>query len=101
MPCAGPLQTEELKKNTFFVPTLNEALSIRKKIESLLNAEYPRDKLEIFIASDASVDDTHTIVESFANDGVILKIAENNLGKNSIINQLKLHPCPDFKSCIQ
>lgn len=50
----------------------NEADSIGAKLENILSLDYPREKLEIIIASDGSNDDTEPIVERYAGDGVRL-----------------------------
>src|SRR5262245_4794600 len=49
------------------VTVRNEAANIRQKIEDLLALDYPADRLEILVASDASTDATHAIVASFTD----------------------------------
>jgi len=44
------------------VPAYNEAARIRSTIESLLAIDYPADRRQIVIVSDASTDDTDRIV---------------------------------------
>ena len=47
----------------------NEADKIRRKIEHTLALDYPRERLEILVASDASDDGTDDIVNEFAGRG--------------------------------
>jgi len=54
------------------VPAYNEDRQIRGLIESLLALDYPRDRLQILIVSDASSDDTDAIVTEYADRGVEL-----------------------------
>ena len=50
----------------------NEARGIRHKLDNLLSLDYPRDRLEILVASDGSVDGTDEIVSSYADRGIRL-----------------------------
>jgi glycosyltransferase involved in cell wall biosynthesis len=64
------------------IPAHNEGMSIREKILNTLQVDYPRDKLEIIIASDGSKDDTVGIARSFAKDGVQLLELKEAHGKH-------------------
>lgn len=54
------------------VPAYNEARAIRRTIESLLALDYPADRRQILIVSDASEDETDAIVGEYADRGVEL-----------------------------
>ncbi len=54
------------------VPAYNEARQVRELIGSLLAIEYPRDRLQILIISDASSDGTDEIVQEYADRGIDL-----------------------------
>src|SRR5271168_3307269 len=45
---------------------------IRQKLESVLSLDYPRELMEVMVASDGSTDSTESIVEEFAPRGVRL-----------------------------
>lgn len=60
----------------------NEELCIREKLENSLALDYPRDKLEILVASDASTDRTNEIVAEFAEQGVRLNAVPERRGKS-------------------
>ncbi|HBY96457.1 MAG TPA: hypothetical protein DEP84_21355 [Chloroflexi bacterium] len=50
----------------------NEAGTIQARVENILALDYPRDRLEVVIASDGSNDGTDTIVRSYAEPGIRL-----------------------------
>ena len=68
-------------KVSFIITAYNEEKRIREKIEGTLNQDYPKDKLEIIIASDCSDDRTDGIVKSYKLSGVRLVIATERRGK--------------------
>ena len=59
----------------------NEEARIGEKLDNTLQIDYPRDMLEIIVASDFSTDRTDTIVESYAKNGVRLVRADEHKGK--------------------
>lgn len=59
----------------------NEASSISRKLLNCLELDYPKDKLEVLVASDGSDDGTVEIVRSFAGKGVQLIEIPNRRGK--------------------
>jgi len=67
------------------VPAFNEAGHIGKTIESLLQVEYPRDKLDIIIVDDGSTDETLSIAEGYAQQG-IRAFSKENGGKGAALN---------------
>jgi len=72
---------------TFLITSYNEEGSIRQKLENTLNLDYPKDKLEIIVASDGSTDKTDEIVKEFKDKGVILHRVEGRVGKTETQNQ--------------
>lgn len=53
-----------LPRVSLIVTVFNESRRIRAKIANCLELEYPKDRLEIIFASDASTDDTDEIVKA-------------------------------------
>jgi cellulose synthase/poly-beta-1,6-N-acetylglucosamine synthase-like glycosyltransferase len=51
---------------TLIVPAYNEEPVIRRRLENLLELDYPAEKLEIVVSSDGSEDGTDAIVEEVA-----------------------------------
>lgn len=66
---------------TLIVTAHNEASRIRRKLENCLELDYPPERLEILVASDASTDGTDAVVGEFAGRGVRLVRAEERKGK--------------------
>jgi cellulose synthase/poly-beta-1,6-N-acetylglucosamine synthase-like glycosyltransferase len=69
-----------------FVTANDEASVIEAKITNCLSLDYPRDRLEILVASDGSVDGTNEIVGAFAPHGVRLLAFPTRRGKIAAIN---------------
>lgn len=51
---------------TVIIPAYNEGSMVLKSIESIVNAAYPRDRLELFVVDDGSRDDTWKYIEQAA-----------------------------------
>ncbi|MCP4267535.1 MAG: glycosyltransferase [Candidatus Brocadiaceae bacterium] len=68
---------------SFIITAYNEEKRIKEKIEGALKQEYPRNKLDIIIASDCSNDRTDEIVKSYESQGVRLVRATERLGKEA------------------
>jgi cellulose synthase/poly-beta-1,6-N-acetylglucosamine synthase-like glycosyltransferase len=71
---------------TVTVPVYNAATSIRSTLEQLTRVDYPRDRLQIIVLSDASTDGTDDIVRDFASRGVELLRAAERRGKTAAEN---------------
>lgn len=71
----------ELPKLSLIIAAHNEEVLIREKLENALQINYPKDRLEIIVASDFSTDITDSIVESYADKGVRLVRADERKGK--------------------
>lgn len=66
---------------SLIITARNEEKCIRAKLVNSLSLDYPREKLEIIVASDASTDRTDQIVQSFSDLGVILHREDRHYGK--------------------
>ncbi len=71
---------------SILITAFNEESSIRAKLENTLQIDYPKDKLEIVVASDGSTDRTDEIVEAFRERGVTLFRQEGRVGKTETQN---------------
>jgi cellulose synthase/poly-beta-1,6-N-acetylglucosamine synthase-like glycosyltransferase len=67
-----PRRAPILPAVTLIVPAHNEEGVIERKLENVLGLDYPRDQLEVVVASDDSRDATHDIVAGFEPRGVRL-----------------------------
>lgn len=68
------------------IPAYNEERAIRRTIESLLALDYPTDRRQILIVSDASTDRTDAIVREYADRGVELLRMPERAGKTASEN---------------
>lgn len=73
----------ELPSVSFIITAYNEDARIKQKIDNSIPQDYPKDKLEIIIASDCSSDKTDEIVKSFKDKGVKLVRAPERKGKEN------------------
>lgn len=76
-----PASPVELPSVTLIVTAHNEEKRIAEKLQNTLQIDYPADKLEVIVASDASSDGTEAIVKGYAAQGVRLVRANERKGK--------------------
>jgi len=67
-----PRRADIVPSVSLIVPAYNEEDVIERKLENVLELDYPPERLEIVVTSDASTDATHEIVARFAARGVRL-----------------------------
>ncbi|MFH1171022.1 MAG: glycosyltransferase [bacterium] len=72
---------------SLIIPTYNESIVIRKKIENVRSLVYPKRFLEVFIADSGSTDGTSAIVSTFAPDFRLITSSERG-GKAKAINDI-------------
>jgi cellulose synthase/poly-beta-1,6-N-acetylglucosamine synthase-like glycosyltransferase len=85
---AQPHKYEELTvppSVSIVISAYNEAKSIAAKLDNILLLEYPRDRLEVIIASDGSTDGTDAIVEQYKEYDVKL-LSLPRQGKAAALN---------------
>jgi cellulose synthase/poly-beta-1,6-N-acetylglucosamine synthase-like glycosyltransferase len=71
---------------TLTIPAYNEEASIRVTLDSLIALDYPADRRQILVVSDASTDSTDDIVRSYAPKGVELLRMPERGGKTAAEN---------------
>ena len=83
-------EAENLPLLSILIAAYNEAGVIESKVRSLLGSEYPPDRVEILVGSDASTDGTSEIIQRLEeqHDRLEAVIFENRTGKPGIINHL-------------
>ena len=67
------------------LPVRNGEVWVRRKLKSVLNLDYPRELVEVFVISNGSTDRTDAIVEEFQSRGVQL-IRFPQAGKAEALN---------------
>jgi len=71
---------------TVIITAYNEERVLAAKLENTLALDYPRELLEIIVASDCSIDRTDEIARTFAARGVRLHRQPQRLGKTAAQN---------------
>ncbi|HEY0427340.1 MAG TPA: glycosyltransferase family 2 protein [Pyrinomonadaceae bacterium] len=87
---ARPLEVKKAEfapTATILITAYNEEKAIRAKLENTLLIDYPKEKLEILVASDGSTDNTDKIVGEFSARGVRLFRQDGRMGKTFTQNK--------------
>jgi cellulose synthase/poly-beta-1,6-N-acetylglucosamine synthase-like glycosyltransferase len=69
-----------LPRISLIIPARNEALVIKKTLESILASEYPCDRLEVIVVNDGSTDKTATIVNEIVRVDTRVKLINIPVG---------------------
>jgi cellulose synthase/poly-beta-1,6-N-acetylglucosamine synthase-like glycosyltransferase len=92
-----PIHREEITPAvTLLISAYNEARVIGSKLENALALEYPSERLEIIVVSDASTDGTDAIVELLAERGVKLLRMSERRGKTMGLNAAMRQACGEI-----
>jgi len=83
---AAALADHEMPHATLLIAAHNEERWIRARLQNALAQDYPRDKLEILVASDGSRDATVEIVRQFAEPEVRVLDFPENRGKSTMLS---------------
>lgn len=75
---------------SILIAAFNEEGVIEEKLNSIANLNYPKDKIEVLVGSDASNDRTNEIVKQYEQKYPFIKLVAYNerRGKPSVINDL-------------
>ncbi len=71
---------------SLIISCFNEEDVLREKLENSFALEYPQDKFEICVVSDASSDRTDEIAKEYSEKGVRLIRVEGRVGKTACLN---------------
>lgn len=71
---------------SIIVPCWNEEKTVTKTINSLLNLDYPKNKLKIMVVDDGSKDNTWEAVQRYKNNKQIELLKKENGGKYTALN---------------
>ena len=88
-------KTTTLKKYpgvTIIIPAFNEEKTLAGTVDSVLNLDYPKDKLNIIIVDDGSTDKTFEVGKKYAEQPNVEFYTKKNGGKHSAMN-LALDKC--------
>ncbi len=84
------LENSQIPKVTIIMSLFNEESVIAQKLDSILNSDYPLEKIQIIIGSDNSTDQTNKIVSDYALKFNIIDftVFEERQGKSNVINRM-------------
>lgn len=86
----APHREEYLPQVSVIVCTYNESVTIERRIQNLVESDYPREKLEIIIVDSNSADKTadlvETIIPKYPDNDIKLIQEDERKGKVSAIN---------------
>lgn len=81
-----PVVNDELPSISLLIAAHNEQVVIRQRIQNALALQYPRERIEVLIASDGSSDQTNEIVQEYKSQGVRLLNYPQRRGKAMVLN---------------
>lgn len=93
-------ELESYPSVSVIVPCFNEEKSVEKTINSLLNLDYPKDKLQIIIVNDGSKDKTQEVIQQFTGIPNVKIFHKENGGKYTALNLGLKHINTEFFSCL-
>lgn len=96
----GKIKLANYPAVTIIVPCWNEENTIYKTVNSLLNMNYPQDKLHIFLIDDGSTDNTWEVIKTFQNYPNIQTFHKENGGKHTALNLGIDNLKTDFIGCL-
>jgi cellulose synthase/poly-beta-1,6-N-acetylglucosamine synthase-like glycosyltransferase len=82
----GSIELEKYPGVTIIVPCYNEEKTIVETVNSLLDLDYPKDKLQIIVVDDGSKDNTWSIIQDFTKNENIRVFKKSNGGKYTALN---------------
>lgn len=85
---------------TIIVPCWNEEKTVSATVHSLLNLDYPKDKLKIIIVDDGSTDNTWQVIQKFKNKKQIEIYHKENGGKHTALNFALERITSDLVGCL-
>jgi len=87
----SPLDDHDLPSVSLLISAYNEEAGIEERLQNALALDYPKDRLEIVIASDGSTDRTAAIVRQYEDRGVRLLNYPVRRGKATVLNESMKH----------
>jgi len=93
---------EQLDDSSFYppvsiiIPVYNEEKILEKKVRNTLALEYPEDKFEVIVVSDASTDRTNDIIQQIRDERIKFYNLPERKGKAGALNRALLEACNEI-----
>lgn len=91
---------EEWPSVTVAIPAYNEEDTLEVTIDSVLETEYPGEKLEVIVVNDGSTDRTEEVARKYDERGDITLINQENQGKGAALNNALEHASGELFACV-
>lgn len=85
---------------TIIVPAWNEERTLAGTLDSLLNLDYPRERLHIFIVDDGSTDRTYEVAKKYEDPPHVRVFTKPNGGKHTAMNLGISMSSSEFIGCL-
>lgn len=86
-----PTEIKYFPKISVIIPIWNEGSAhgerLKKTVDSLLNCDYPKDKLEIIIVDDGSTDNSLELAKEYEKHGITVLSHDISKGKTHAVNK--------------
>jgi hypothetical protein len=82
----GKVKLQNYPPVTIIVPCWNEETTIDKTVKSILDLNYPKDKLQVFLIDDGSTDNTWQALQKYQNTPNFKIFQKENGGKHTALN---------------
>lgn len=79
---------QELPQVAVMLPAHNEEAVLSRRIENLLNLDYPDDRLQVVVGLDGCTDGSVAVAANYAGRGVLLVERAERSGKTSLLNEM-------------
>lgn len=96
----GRVKLHKYPSVTIIVPCWNEESTIYKTIRSLLDLNYPKGKVKIFLVDDGSTDGTWNLIKKFTKYSNIKVFHKENGGKYTALNLGLEYVETNFLGCL-
>lgn len=91
---------DKLPSVSILVPCWNEGSTLIATVESILNLNYPKEKLSIFLVDDGSTDNTWENMQVFALNSQVKLLQKENGGKHTALNYALQFVNSDLVGCL-
>ncbi len=97
---ANPNMNSQLPSVTIIVPVLNEEKTLKGTLDSLLNLDYPKDKLFFSLVDDGSIDGTWALMNNYKDHPQFSIFRKENGGKHTAVNFALERVTTDLVGCL-
>lgn len=96
----GEIKLDRYPTVTIIVPCWNEEKTLYKTVRSLLNLNYPKNKIHIFLIDDGSTDNTWNVIQKFTKNNNVRAFKKENGGKHTALNLGLENVETEFVGCL-